>query len=477
MTDLIDDPAAQAVRRPPQSINSEQSILGGLMIDNNALDSIVDIIQPDDFYRRDHKIIYEHIAAMIQRGRPADSLTVAESLRDAGLDTDTGGFAYLAELVNNTPSAANIRRYAEIVHDKSVLRQLISAGDHMVTCALQPEGRETAQILDEAERIVLAINERNSRGQRGFQPMATLVREVSEKIIDLYQNQQGSEVTGVPTGYPNLDRELAGLQRGDLIIIAGRPSMGKTSFAINIAENVGVRQELPVAVFSLEMGGDQLAQRLISSVANIDAQKLRKAQLEDEEWNAFSKAVHRLENKPIYIDDTPALMISELSSRARRLVNQTGPLGLIVVDYIQLMTAVPASTTARPNCLKFHAASRRWQRSCTARSSCSRSSTALLNSEPTSARSCPTFANPAQSNRTPTSSCSFIARSSTTRTLLTRILPRSSSPSSVTVQSVRSAWSSAAATPASSPGQAMSAIGKAHSNLKRNFECSTGLHK
>ena len=170
-----------------------------------------------------------------------------------------------------------------------------------------------------AERIVLAINERNSRGQRGFQPMATLVREVSEKIIDLYQNQQGSEVTGVPTGYPNLDRELAGLQRGDLIIIAGRPSMGKTSFAINIAENVGVRQELPVAVFSLEMGGDQLAQRLISSVANIDAQKLRKAQLEDEEWNAFSKAVHRLENKPIYIDDTPALMISELSSRARQL--------------------------------------------------------------------------------------------------------------------------------------------------------------
>ena len=169
MTDLIDDPAAQAVRRPPQSINSEQSILGGLMIDNNALDSIVDIIQPDDFYRRDHKIIYEHIAAMIQRGRPADSLTVAESLRDAGLDTDTGGFAYLAELVNNTPSAANIRRYAEIVHDKSVLRQLISAGDHMVTCALQPEGRETAQILDEAERIVLALDVRiDAAGRRNI---------------------------------------------------------------------------------------------------------------------------------------------------------------------------------------------------------------------------------------------------------------------------------------------------------------------
>ena len=338
INDIAEDTASQAVRRPPQSINSEQSILGGLMIDNNALDSIIDLVQPDDFYRRDHRIIFEQISSMIQRGRPADVLTVSEALKDAGQENEAGGLAYLNELVNNTPSAANIRRYAEIVHDKSVLRQLITAGDRMVTNALAPEGRDTTQILDEAEREVLAINERNSRGQRGFQPMATLIREVSERIIDIYTNMKGSDVTGVPTGYPNLDKELSGMQRGDLIIIAGRPSMGKTSFAINIAENVGVRQELPVAVFSLEMGGDQLAQRLISSVANIDAQKLRKAQLSDEEWTAFSKAVHRLENKPIYIDDTPALMISELASRALRLMNQTGPLGLIVVDYIQLMT-------------------------------------------------------------------------------------------------------------------------------------------
>lgn len=337
MTDITDD-AAAAVRRPPQSISSEQSILGGLMIDNNALDSIVDLIQAKDFCRRDHQLIFEHIVEMIQKGRPADVLTVTESLRDAGLENEMGGFVYLNELVNNTPSAANIRRYAEIVHDKAVLRQLITAGDRMVSNALAPEGRETAQILDEAEREVLQINEQNSRGKRGFQAMQVLVKDVSQRLIDIYQNQRDSDVTGVPTGYPNLDRELAGLQRGDLIIIAGRPSMGKTSFAINIAENIGVKQELPVAVFSLEMGGDQLAQRLISSVANIDAQKLRKAHLEDEEWAAFSKAVHRLEKKPIYIDDTPALMISELSSRARRLMNQTGPLGLIVVDYIQLMT-------------------------------------------------------------------------------------------------------------------------------------------
>ncbi|EJX02583.1 replicative DNA helicase, partial [gut metagenome] len=337
MNEMIDE-AAVAVRRPPQSISSEQAILGGLMIDNNALDSIVDLIQAKDFCRRDHQLIYEHIVGMIQKGRPADVLTVTESLRDAGLENEMGGFVYLNELVNNTPSAANIRRYAEIVRDKAILRQLITAGDKMVGAALSPEGRETAQILDEAERDVLAINEQNSRGKRGFQSMQLLVKDVSQRLIDIYQNQRDSDVTGVPTGYPNLDRELAGLQRGDLIIIAGRPSMGKTSFAINIAENIGVKQELPVAIFSLEMGGDQLAQRLISSVANIDAQKLRKAHLEDEEWAAFSKAVHRLEKKPIYIDDTPALMISELASRARRLMNQTGPLGLIVVDYIQLMT-------------------------------------------------------------------------------------------------------------------------------------------
>ncbi len=330
------DPA-EAVRRPPQSIPSEQSILGGLMIDNSALDSIVDLVHPEDFCRRDHRLIFEHITAMIQRGRPADVLTVMESLRDAGLEAEVGGIVYINELVHNTPSAANIRRYAEIVHDKAVLRQLITVGDKLVSSALNTEGRETSEILGEAEREVLAINERNARGQRGFQSMATLVRDVSEKIIELYNSQNGSEVTGVPTGYPNLDHELAGMQRGDLIILAGRPSMGKTSLAINIAENVGIRQELPVAIFSLEMGGDQLTQRLISSVGNIDAQRLRKGQLSDEEWGAFTKAVHRLENKQIYIDETPGLTISELSSRARRLMNQTGPLGLIVVDYIQLM--------------------------------------------------------------------------------------------------------------------------------------------
>ena len=339
MSDLPEtDVAAESVRRPPQSIQSEQSILGGLLIDTTALDSIVDLVKPEDFCRRDHRLIFENIVRMVQSGRPADVLTLMENLRDQGLADEVGGFAYLNELVNNTPSAANIRRYAEIVHDKSVLRQLITVGDKIVSDALNPDGRETSDILGVAEREVLAINERNSRGQRGFRAVGTLVLDVSEKIIDLYQNKGSSDITGVPTGYSNLDRELAGMQRGDLIILAGRPSMGKTSLAVNIAEYVGLKQELPVAIFSLEMGGDQLTQRLISSIANIDAQRLRKAQLNDEEWAAFSRAVHTLETKQIYIDDTPGLSIAEVSSRARRLMNQTGPLALIVVDYIQLMT-------------------------------------------------------------------------------------------------------------------------------------------
>ena len=336
MPDIQDE--AAALRRPPQSIPSEQAILGGLMVDNSAFDAIAGVVKPEDFCRRDHRTIFEHISLMIQRGEPADSLTVFESLKNAGLDAAVGGLPYITELIGNTPSAANIRRYAEIVHEKAVLRQLITVGDEIVTSALEPEGRDTRDILNDAERKVLAINERNAQGQRGFQPMGTLLKVVSARVIESYNNRGSTDVTGVSTGYRNLDHVTAGLQRGDLIIIAGRPSMGKTSLALNIAENIGVEQDLPVAVFSMEMGSEQLAQRLVSSVGRIDAQKLRKGQLSDEDWDNFTAALHRLETKPIYIDDTPGLTITELSSRARRLVSQVGPLGLIVVDYIQLMT-------------------------------------------------------------------------------------------------------------------------------------------
>ena len=291
MPDIPEDSAHSALRLPPQSIQSEQSILGGLMVDNSALDSVADIILPDDFCRRDHRVLYEHITSIIQHGKPADLITVTESLKNAGLDGIFGDPQYLRQLVSNTPSAANIRRYAEIVRDRSMLRQMIHVGDEMVTNALNPQGRDPEELLDDAERSVLAINERNARGRQGFRSMSTLVREVSERIIELYQNKDNSEVTGVATGFPNLDRVTAGLQRGDLIILAARPSMGKTALALNIAENIGVRQELPVAIFSLEMGADQLTQRLIASVGRLDSQRLRKGALNDEEWDKFTAAV------------------------------------------------------------------------------------------------------------------------------------------------------------------------------------------
>ena len=335
-TIVKDDPAVAAVRRPPQSIAAEQAIIGGLLIDNSALDSIDEILETDDFIRQDHRTLFEIIYSMITKGIPADALTVAEEARRLGKSEETGGTPYLVSISNNVPSAANIRRYAEIVHDKSVLRQLISVSEHAINSALVNEGRETDEIIDEAERNILAINEKYMSRKQGWKGMPELMRIMAEEMVELAQSGT-HDVTGVKTGFENLDNVLSGMQRGDLIILAGRPSMGKTSLALNIAEYVSVIGELPTAVFSMEMSAEQLARRLVSSAGNIDAQRLRKGMLTDEEWMSFSKAVHKLEKKPLFIDDTPGLRITELASRARRLVSRGGPLGLIVVDYIQLM--------------------------------------------------------------------------------------------------------------------------------------------
>ena len=346
---LPDDPA-HGLRTPPQSIQSEQAVLGGLLIDNTALDSVADLITAEDFCRRDHQIIYEHIVSLIQHGKPADIVTVGESIKNSGAQTALADGQYLQSLFSNTPSAANIRRYAEIVRDRAMLRQMIQVGEGMVPNALNPQGRDPEELLDEAEREVLAINERNARGRQGFRSLSTLVREVSERIIELYQNKDNSEVTGVATGFPNLDRVTAGFQRGDLIILAARPSMGKTAFALNMAMRAAVQDNVPVAIYSLEMSMDQLmmrmlcawgkvdlGQRLTASGGRLDSQRLRKGALNDEEWDKFTAAVSILEKKPIHIDDTGNMTVTSLSTRARRLMNQTGPLGLIVVDYLQLM--------------------------------------------------------------------------------------------------------------------------------------------
>ena len=334
---LPDDPA-HGLRTPPQSIQSEQAVLGGLLIDNTALDSVADLITAEDFCRRDHQIIYEHIVSLIQHGKPADIVTVGESIKNSGAQTALADGQYLQSLFSNTPSAANIRRYAEIVRDRAMLRQMIQVGEGMVTNALNPQGRDPEELLDEAEREVLAINERNARGRQGFRSLSTLVREVSERIIELYQNKDNSEVTGVATGFPNLDRVTAGFQRGDLIILAARPSMGKTSFAMNIAEYSGLTLKMPVAVFSMEMSSVQLAKRLICSVGRIDAQKLRRGRLDDADWARYTETVGLMSKAPFYIDDTGALTVNELRSRVRRLVRKTGPLALVVVDYLQLMS-------------------------------------------------------------------------------------------------------------------------------------------
>ncbi len=332
------DPAIAQLRIPPHSIEAEQSVLGGLLLDNAAFDKIADLVSESDFYRDEHKRIYRQIQKLLERSKPVDVVTVAESLDLAGEGSETGGLAYLGELAANTPSAANIRRYAEIVRERAVLRQLVTAGDEIAGSALNPLGRDPKQLLDEAEAKVFAIAEGGVRHQSGFVHINPLLTQVVERIQELHDRDNPSDITGVPTGYHDLDAKTSGLQPGDLLIIAGRPSMGKTSLALNMAEHVSIEVGLPVAVFSMEMGGTQLAMRMLSSVGKLDAHKVRTGRLNDDEWGRLSFALGKMHEAPLYIDDTPALNPIDLRARARRLHRQCGKLGLIVIDYLQLMS-------------------------------------------------------------------------------------------------------------------------------------------
>ncbi len=333
------DPVLAQLRIPPHSVEAEQSVLGGLLLDNAAFDKIADRISETDFYRDEHRRIYRQVQRLLERGRPADAVTVAESLDTAGEGGETGGLAYLGELVANTPSAANIVRYAEIVRDRALLRRLVTAGDEIADSALNPVGRDPKQLLDEAEAKVFAIAEGGFRHQTGFQHINPLLTQVVERIQELHDRDNPSEITGIPTGYHDLDNRTSGLQPGDLLIVAGRPSMGKTSFALNMAEHVAIEVGLPVAVFSMEMGGSQLAMRMLSSVGKLDAHRVRTGRLNDDEWARLSFALGKMHEAPLYIDETPALNPIDLRARARRLYRQCGKLGLIVIDYLQLMSA------------------------------------------------------------------------------------------------------------------------------------------
>jgi replicative DNA helicase len=331
-----DDEVAR-LRVPPHSIEAEQSVLGGLLLDNSAWDRAGDLLSASDFYRFEHKAIYKAIGDLVIGSKPADVITVHEQLQMHGKADECGGIAYLNALAQSVPSAANLRRYAEIVRERAVLRKLIEASDEIATNAFNPAGRSVSQILDEAEGRVFQIGEEGQRSKQGFQGMDQLVVQLIDRVTELHENG-AEDVTGVRSGFYDLDRMTAGLQPGDLIVLAARPSMGKTAFALNIAENVAVQEGLPVVVFSMEMGASQLALRMVGSLGRIDQSHLRTGRLNDDEWGRLSEAVDRLKGASVFIDETPALNAAELRARARRQARQCGKLGLIVIDYLQLMS-------------------------------------------------------------------------------------------------------------------------------------------
>ena len=335
-SDLSSDSQIAKMRVPPHSIEAESSVLGGLLLDNAAWDRVGDLLVDSDFYRHEHKLIYAAIGALINASKPADVITVSEHLQNQGKTAEMGGLAYLNSLAQYVPSASNIRRYAEIVRERSILRKLVTASDEIATNAFNPQGKAIDRILDEAEQKIFNIGEEGSRMKQGFQSMDTLVVELLDRVQEMADNP--NDITGVPTGFYDLDRMTSGLQPGDMVVLAARPSMGKTAFAINIAEHVALNEGLPVAVFSMEMGASQLAVRVVGSIGRIDQGHLRTGKLSDEEWPRLTEAIEKLRTVSLHIDETPGLTPSELRANARRLARQCGKLGLIVVDYLQLMS-------------------------------------------------------------------------------------------------------------------------------------------
>lgn len=331
---MTDGGAEQRLKVPPSSIEAEQSLIGGLMLDATAWDKVADVIISADFYRKDHRLIFEAIANLIEAGSPCDVVTVSEYLGNRNELDDAGGLEYLATLANETPGAANARAYAKILREKSMLRALINAGNEISGSAFTTEGRTASQILDAAERLVFQIAEKGARGKAGFKSLKQILPQAVDRIDLLHQSE--GDITGISTGYTEFDKLTAGLQKGDLIIIAGRPSMGKTTLAINIAENAAIGAKVPTAIFSMEMPSQQLAFRMISSLGRVDQTHLRTGNFPDEDWSRINTAVQLMSEAPIFIDDSPSLSPTEIRARARRLHREHN-LGLIIIDYLQLM--------------------------------------------------------------------------------------------------------------------------------------------
>jgi replicative DNA helicase len=324
------------LRIPPHSLEAEASVLGGVLLDNSTWDKIADLLTEDDFYRYEHKLIFGAIHSLLNASRAADSLTVFEQLRSTGKAEEAGNMAYLSSLAQYVPSESNIRRFAEMVRERAMLRKLLSVSEEITTSAMNTGGRAVPTILDEAEQKIFNVGEESARKRQGFQKLDSLGATLLDRIKEMSMNP--NDITGVPTGFIDLDRMTSGLQGGDLVVLAARPSMGKTAFAINIAEHVALNEGLPVAIFSMEMGAAQLAVRIVGSLGRIDQNRLRTGKLLSDEWTRLIETADRVGKSSLFIDETPGLTPSELRANARRLARKCGQLGLIVVDYLQLMT-------------------------------------------------------------------------------------------------------------------------------------------
>lgn len=335
---MLDTPVTKktvdSLKRPPHSAEAEQAIIGGLMLDNQAWDKISSKLCESDFYRTEHRILFRAISALSKKDQPFDVVTLLDVLKSHNELDDAGGEVYLFELANNTPSVANIAAYADIVREKSVQRQLIAVATEIADAAYNPVGRQVPELLDIAESKVFAIGEQTG-GDGGPENIKSILVRTVEKIDALYHS--GDAITGMPTGLTDLDKMTSGLQPSDLVIVAGRPSMGKTTLVMNMAEHAAIQAQKPVLVFSMEMPSDSLAMRMMSSLGRIDQHRIRTGKLEDEDWPRVTSAVHMLSEAPLFIDDTPALSPSEMRTRARRIAKEHGSIGLIVVDYLQLM--------------------------------------------------------------------------------------------------------------------------------------------
>ncbi|HDZ9164011.1 TPA: replicative DNA helicase [Vibrio cholerae] len=342
----IPDAQVDAIKVPPHSLEAEQSVIGGLLLDNERWDTVSEHVMTQDFYSRPHRLIFEGVKSILEAGKPLDLITLSEYLEQREQLEDVGGFAYLADLAKNTPSAANINAYAEIVAERALVRNLIGVANEIADAGYDPQGRNAEDLLDLAESKVFAIAEARTSENEGPKNVDSILERTLERIELLYKTPQDG-VTGVNTGFTDLNKKTAGLQGSDLIIVAARPSMGKTTFAMNLCENAAMEQDKPVLIFSLEMPAEQIMMRMLASLSRVDQTKIRTGQLDDEDWARISSTMGILmEKKNMYIDDSSGLTPTEVRSRARRIAREHGGLSLIMVDYLQLMR-VPALTDNR----------------------------------------------------------------------------------------------------------------------------------